>query len=104
MQPPHIGEPGGQLVLQSDQRLLRTFRAVISRATFEAAVMRPVLSRMGEIVSEMSSRRPCLVTRTVSKWSIRSPRRSRSRIAASSSCLSGGMMIVIGEPMTSFAA
>ena len=40
-------------------------RGILS-STFETAMTLPELSRMGEIVSEMSSRRPSFVTRIVS--------------------------------------
>ena len=46
-------------------------------------------------------RRPSLVMRSVSKCSTTSPRLRASRTRRSSSCRSGGMMIVIGRPSTS---
>ena len=64
------------------RRASARFRSVMSRATFDAPTTRPSASRTGETVREMSSRRPSLATRTVSKCSTRSPRRSRSRIVA----------------------
>jgi hypothetical protein len=60
-------------------------------------------SRMGETLSEMSTRRPSFVTRTVSKWSTDSPRAMRARIAVSSSWRSGGISIVTGWPTASSA-
>jgi hypothetical protein len=41
-------------------------RAVMSRAIFDAPMMRPAPSRTGEMVSETSTRRPSFVIRTVS--------------------------------------
>lgn len=43
------------------------FRSVMSRATLDAPIIRPALSLTGETVSEMLSRRPSLVWRSVSK-------------------------------------
>ena len=76
-------------------------RSVTSRATFEAPTMLPLLSRIGEMVSEMWTWRPSFATRTVSKWSIRSPARSRARISSSSGCSSGGMIRLIDRPSIS---
>ena len=56
-------------------------------------MMLPAASWIGEMVSEMSMRRPSLRTRTVSKWSTRSPRRICARMVASSSIRSGGSKI-----------
>ena len=47
----------------------------MSLATFDAPTMVPVASLIGETVSEIAIRRPSLACRTVSKWSIFSPRR-----------------------------
>ena len=67
-------------------------RSVTSRATFEAPTMLPLLSRIGEMVSEMSIRRPSFAIRTVSKCSMRRPGRSSARISSSSCCRSAGMI------------
>ena len=75
----------------------------MSRAIFDAPMMLPEPSRIGEIVSETSSRRPSLATRTVSNDSTRCPRRSCSRIACSSSIRSGGTIRVIAWPTASWA-
>ena len=66
-------------------------------------MIRPDASRTGEIVNEMLMRRPFLERRTVSKCSIRSPRRSLARIAVSSGSRSFGIMMVIGRPTASAA-
>jgi hypothetical protein len=42
------------------------FRAVTSRMIFEAPMILPVVSLIGEIESDTSRRRPSLVSRTVS--------------------------------------
>ena len=52
-------------------------------------MMRPWLSIMGDAVTDTSIRLPSLVSRTVSKGSIRSPAESRRRICSSSSCRFG---------------
>ncbi len=52
-------------------------RSVMSRAILEAPISRPSLPRMGEMVSDTSTRRPDLARRTVSKCSMRSPRLRR---------------------------
>ena len=54
--------------------------AVTSRAIFDAPITWPAAPSNGEIVTDTSIGVPSLRTRTVSKWSTRSPRRSRSRI------------------------
>ena len=77
------------------------FRSVTSRATFEAPTTTPALLRTGETVSETKTRRPSLPMRSVSKWSTRSPRRSRDRIVSSSARSSGGMMRMIDWPIIS---
>ena len=78
-------------------------RSLMSRAIFDAPTILPSALPIGETVSETSTGVPSLRTRTVSKWSIRSPRRRRSRIVTSSPCRSGGMMMVIDLPTTSSA-
>ena len=70
---------------------------------FLAPTTRPVSSLMGDTVSETSTRLPSFATRTVSKWSIRSPRFIFPRITGSSGCSSGGMMSVTDFPMISSA-
>ena len=77
------------------------WKRIVSRETFDAPMTRPSASRTGETVSEISRRRPSFATRTVSKWSIRSPRTSRARIVRSSSTRSGGMISVIDRPIAS---
>ena len=52
----------------------------------------PCSSQIGEMVSVTGRTRPSLHCRSVSKWTIRSPRRTRARIEVSSSIRSGGMM------------
>ena len=74
-----------------------------SRATFDAPMISPVGLRTGEIVTDTSIGVPSLRRRTVSKWSTRSPRRSRSRIFGSSSRRSGGKITSIGLPIISAA-
>ena len=55
-----------------------------SGAIFAAPTIVPELSRTGDTVKEISSRRPSLCMRVVSYRSIRSPRRSLVRISVSS--------------------
>ena len=74
------------------------FRGVMSRAIFEAPMMRPWTSFTGETVTETSIRTPSFRSLTVSKWSTTSPSRIRLRISVSSCWRSGGMMTVIGPP------
>src|SRR6202034_2080545 len=73
------------------------FCAEISRATFEAPITRPEESLTGEMVTETSRRLPSFRLRTVWKWSMRSPRRKRSRMSDSSACRSGGMIRVLAD-------
>ncbi len=63
----------------------------MSLAIFEAPTIFPLALLTGETVRETTIRLPSLRCRTVSKWSIRSPRRMRVRIVRSSSCRSFGM-------------
>ena len=76
---------------------------VRSRVIFDAPMMVPFESRIGEIVSETSKRRPSLATRTVSKFVIWSPRRIRSWVSSSSCARSFGTMIRIDRPTASSA-
>ncbi len=76
-------------------------RSVMSRVILLAPTTRPDSSRIGEMVRETSMRRPSLATRTDSKWSTRSPRCNRSRIAASSPWRSAGRSTVTGRPTIS---
>src|SRR6185436_3923403 len=55
----------------------------------------------GDTVSEISMGRPPFVTRTVSKWSTRSPRRMRARMSSSSDWRSGGIRILTERPTNS---
>ncbi len=80
------------------------FFSVMSLAIFEAPTIAPEAPRIGEMVKDTWTRRPCFVIRTVSKCSIRSPRRRRSRMRVSSSCRSGGMRMPTGRPTSSAAA
>ena len=66
--------------------------------------MHPFRSRSGEMVSERLTRRPFFASRTVSKWSMRSPFLSRARIPFSSSTSSGGMIFRIDSPIISVGA
>jgi hypothetical protein len=58
--------------------------SVMSRAIFEAPMIVPAALRTGEIDREIINRRPSLVTRIVSKCSMRWPFRSRARMSSSS--------------------
>ena len=75
----------------------------MSRAIFEIPIIFPVSSLIDEMVKETSTSSPSFRRRTVSKCSIRSPRRSRSMMGGSSSKRSGGINIVTGCPRTSSA-
>lgn len=68
--------------------------------------IRPLPSRIGEMLSETSMSRPSLRRRTASKWLMRSPRSNRARIWAwaSSSGRSGGMSNDTDLPMISSGA
>ena len=88
---------------QRGDLLLARFCSVMSRAIFDAPTILPSAFLTGETVNETAIRLPCLRCRTVSKWSIRSPRLMRVRIARSSSCRSCGMTIVMGWPIASSA-
>ena len=57
----------------------------MSRAIFDAPMTRPASSRIGDTVREMSTSRPSLVWRTVSKCSTLSPARIRPSTYVSSS-------------------
>jgi hypothetical protein len=59
--------PNGQRSMRSFSCASARLRAVMSRAIFEAPMIRPCWSFTGEIVSEMSSGVPSLRSRTVSK-------------------------------------
>ena len=61
-----------------------SLRSVMSRAILEMPTMRPVVSRMGEMVSEMLRSSPFLRRRRVSKCSMRSPEVTLRRISGSS--------------------
>ncbi len=71
--------------------------------TLDAPTTRPFSSIIGETVVEMSMSRPSLCRRTVSKCSMRSPRRIFSSASVSSCNRSSGMMIVNGFPIISAA-
>jgi hypothetical protein len=73
----------------------------MSRAIFEAPVIRPDASLIGESVTDTSNRDPSLRTRSVSNCSTRSPARRRASIRPSSSIRSGGITIVTGCPTAS---
>ena len=77
--------------------------SVMSRATLEAPMIRPPASLIGALVSTISILLPPLATRTVSRWSMISPRRILSRIPASSARRSSGMMRMIDWPIISAA-
>ena len=78
-------------------------RSAMSRAIFEAPMIVPCASLIGDTVSEMGIRWPFLVRRTVSKWSILSPRRRRASTSASSARRSSGMIRVMFWPTASAA-
>ena len=101
----HLGQPRSASTASWSRRRSASARrrSVMSRAILNAPMTRPSSSRTGETVREISTCRPPLATRTVSKCSTRSPRRSRSRIARSSSCRSGGMIRMIDRPTASAA-
>ena len=80
-----------------------SLRSVMSRATFDAPTTRPAASLMGEIVKEISRSVPSLRMRQVSKCSTSTPRLSRSRMIASSSRRSAGMIRVMCWPTASSA-
>ena len=69
----------------------------------DAATTRPSASCTGENVTDTGMSRPSLRCRTVWKWSIRSPRRTRAMNSFSSWCRSGGMMLVMDRPTISSA-
>src|SRR5450830_157818 len=69
-----------------------------------APTMRPLASRIGEMVTDTCSRRPLLCRRTVSKWSTHSPCTIFSRMKLSSFCRSGGNSRNRGCPSISWAA
>src|SRR5262245_26209371 len=80
-----------------------SFRSVMSRVIFAAPTIAPVESRIGETEMETLIRRPSFRRRTVSKCSMRSPRRSVATIVSSSFRRSGGRSIAIGRPIASSA-
>ena len=63
----------------------------------------PLALRTGETLREMGTSRPSLVTRSVSKCSMDSPRLKRLRISFSSARRSRGMIRVIDCPIASAA-
>ena len=73
----------------------------MSRATLDAPTIFPAPSLIGETVSEMSTRAPALVCRTVSKCSIFSPLRRRASTSFASEPRSAGMIKVIFRPTAS---
>ena len=75
----------------------------MSRAIFDAPTILPSLFLIGEMVSDTSTRLPSLRSRTVSKWSIRSPRRMRCSRAGTSSGWSAGTRTDSGWPTISSA-
>jgi hypothetical protein len=73
----------------------------MSRAILDAPMIWPCEFRIGDTVIEIAILRLSLVMRVVSKWSTRFPARIRSMIRVSSSCSSGGMIVVMCLPMIS---
>ena len=67
----------------------------------EAPMTRPAGSLIGETVRETSINVPSLASRTVSTWSIDSPRLRRSMMERTSPGRSGGINTEMGRPMTS---
>ena len=79
-------------------------RSVMSRATFDAPMILPPASWIGETVSDTSTRPPSLRVRCVSKWSTCSPRADPLWDPGTSSGWSGGTNTDSGRPTTSAAA
>ncbi len=79
------------------------FCSLISRTIFEAPMIFPSASLIGEMVAETLKRLPSFRTRTVSKWRTRSPRPIRARMSTSSCRRSAGNRRVIGWPIISAA-
>ena len=80
-------------------------RSVMSLATFEAPMILPSASRIGETLSETSMMRPSFVRRLVSKWSTRSP--LSDALQDPGRCprqCSGGIRMEMCLPMISSAA
>ncbi len=75
----------------------------MSRAILEPPTMCPEPSRIGEIVTDRSRRRPSLASRTVSNGATSLPSKMSARISISSSRLSGGMSIWTDWPRASAA-
>ena len=70
---------------------------------FAATIKNVGDTKIGDTVTEMSTGRPSLATRTVSKCSMRSPFLTRLMICSSSCWRSGGMSRVIDWPIISLA-
>ena len=73
----------------------------MSRAIFEAPIIAPLLSRIGEIVTETSTSVPSLRARMVSKCLIPSPSFMRARMSDSSLARPAGINMRIGLPTAS---
>ncbi len=78
-------------------------RIVMSRAILDAPTTWLSEPRTGETVSDTSTGRPSLRTRTVSKWSTLCPERMRESTVSSSCWRSGGMIMVMFCPTASSA-
>ena len=72
--------------------------SVMSCAILETPMMSPAAECSGEMLTETSTLRPSSCTRTVSKLSINSPRRTRSRMLSVSSRRCGGTISEMCSP------
>ena len=78
-------------------------RSLTSRAIVDAPVITPEELRIGEMETDTSTGAPSFLSRTVSKWSIDSPRRKISSVSSISRLRSEGLRMDTCCPIISAA-